>query len=293
MNVMSEAARFVQPAGDAWLRVCGVWAISPYAKCSFRCVYCNAEAQGDSLPDSRFKDRVLSGLADLADGAIVGIGVTSDAYPPVEHEHRLTRWLIETLTAAHVKFRIITKGTLVLRDLDLLVDNPCLTDVTVSISTHDADLVRRYEPGAPSYEDRLATAFSLADAGIRVVVGAAPWIPDVTDAARIVSDVGGRTLIVFSAIDLGDRAEYYRQQVGLRTVASAQRAFGKQLTQSGINLAYLRQAACFPRSPDVWWLRPPGTVGADNVFVVMTDADLPILLSAAELMADAAVARAV
>jgi hypothetical protein len=284
---MSDSARFIQPVGDVWMRVCGVWAVSPYPKCSFRCVYCNAEAQGDSIPDPRFKARVERGLADLEEGAIVGIGVSSDAYPPAEEEHRLTRWLIETLTGAHVKFRIITKGTLILRDLALVAGNPYLTDVSVSVSTHDAELVRRYEPGAPTYEERLATAFALAEAGIPVALGAVPWIPGVTDAARIVADVAGRLRVIFSAIDLGERSEQDRQLIGLRTIASAQRVFGKQFTQAEVNLAFLRTAASFPRSPRVWWLRPPGTVSAENVFRVMTDADLPVLLSAAEAAADA------
>lgn len=255
-------------------------------------MYCNAEAQGDSQPDPRFKERIQDGLADLEPDAIVGIGVSSDAYPPPEADHGLTRWLIETLTRERVMFRIVTKGTTVLRDVDLLAGNPYLSDVCVSVSTHDPELVRRHEPGAPTYEARLETAFALAKAGVTVGLGAVPWIPGVSDAHRIVADVGGRMRVIFSAIDLGERSQEDRQHIGLRTIASAQRVFGKQFTQGDVNLAYLRTAAAFPRSPNVWWLRPPGTVGAENVFVVMTEQDLPELLAAAEARVAASPPRA-
>lgn len=284
---VSETPRFFERAGDLWVKVCGVWAVSPYPRCSFRCVYCNAEAQGDSQPHPRFKERLTAGLSGLAPDAVVGIGVTSDAYPPIERQLGLTRWLIQELTRAGVRFRIITKGTAVLRDLDLLVGNACLSDVCVSVSTHDRELVRSNEPGAPTYEERLDTALALADAGITVSVGVAPWIPGVTDASRIVSDVGGRVRVIFGAIDLGERAAEERRTMGLRAITSARRVYGKQFRQADVNLAYLRAAAAFPRSPDVWWLRPPGTVGADNVFVVMTEDDLPVLLAEAEAEAEA------
>src|SRR5262245_41844746 len=138
---------------------CGMWSLTPYDKCEFRCVYCVTRVQGasklsaplaDLLPDLRRRlDRVPG-------EELVIIGAFSDGYPPVEEELGVTRRVVEELIRRERRFVIVTKGRTVLRDLDLLsrVRNRC--KVQISISSVDDDVLRRLDPAAPSGTERFA-----------------------------------------------------------------------------------------------------------------------------------------
>jgi hypothetical protein len=90
----------------------------------------------------------------------IAIGTATDPYQPAEGRFRITRRCLEVLAAAANPCSITTKGTLIVRDLDVLQSLTAVTQVSVHMSliTRDRDLWRRIEPGAPSPENRLHTS---------------------------------------------------------------------------------------------------------------------------------------
>src|SRR5215468_7128212 len=102
---------------------CGMWSLTPYDKCDFRCLYCCTKVQGTSKPaiaPDEFLPQLRQHLNDAPWLDLVIVGAFCDAYPPAEDRYGLTRQALEELTRRKRRFVICTKGTSVLRDLDLL-----------------------------------------------------------------------------------------------------------------------------------------------------------------------------
>jgi DNA repair photolyase len=171
--------------------------INPYRGCSHACTYCSARPTHEYLgldPGTEF-DRVIVVkvnaverlAAELAPkrwaGDAVAMGTNTDPYQPAEGKYGLTRGIVETLAAAANPFSILTKSTLVLRDLDLLADAARRTDVELcfSIGTLDDDVWRATEPGTPRPVKRLEAVARLNEAGIRCGVLVAPVLPGLSD----------------------------------------------------------------------------------------------------------------
>jgi DNA repair photolyase len=144
-------------------------------------------------------------LAETAPGRWAGnriaMGTNTDPYQKAEGKYRLTRGIIEVLTERQNPFSILTKSTLVLRDLDVLTEAAARTDVVVdlSIPTLDEDVWRRTEPGAPHPRQRVEAVRRLNEAGISSGVLIAPVLPGISDrpdqlraVAEAVVDAGAR-----------------------------------------------------------------------------------------------------
>jgi DNA repair photolyase len=114
---------------------------------------------------------------------VVVIGAATDPYQPAEGRYRLTRGCLEALAEVRNPFGIITRGPLVVRDLDVLVHAARRADVhvTFSIPTLDEDVWRRTEEGAAPPRARLKALKKLVDAGINAMVGMAPILPGLSD----------------------------------------------------------------------------------------------------------------
>ena len=185
--VAAPAAPLVQE-----IPACGVLSVNPYLACDIRCVYCVTGAQGRSRP--RFEADTVREQLRCELGAkghrqrLVGLGTLCDAYPSVEPELGITRIVLDELTQLEWPVTVVTKGVGIRRDIDLLLGGR--GHVTVSLSTLDRDAAARLEPGAPTPAERLDLVRDLADAGVRVRLSVAPWIPGVTDIAAIVRRVG-------------------------------------------------------------------------------------------------------
>jgi DNA repair photolyase len=167
--------------------------INPYRGCEHGCSYCYARPTHSYLnlsPGIDFETRIVAkvnaaerlreslcapGYAPLA----LNIGSATDAYQPAERRLGITRSLIEVLAEARHPFSIITKSSLVERDLDLIAPLAAerLAAVYVSITTLDAELARRLEPRAAAPHRRLRTLETLARAGVPVGVSVSPVIP--------------------------------------------------------------------------------------------------------------------
>jgi DNA repair photolyase len=131
--------------------------------------------------------KMLALLAELSAKnyrpAPVALGINTDAYQPIERQLKLTRRLLEVLHQTRHPVSIVTKSSLIERDLDLLTsmakDN--LIHISISITTLNSDLARRLEPRAAATKRRLQTLAILTQAGIPVSVLIAPLIPVLND----------------------------------------------------------------------------------------------------------------
>jgi DNA repair photolyase len=171
--------------------------VNPYAGCEHGCVYCFARpshAYHDLSPGLDFETRILAKAnapeqlrRELSARSYacepIAIGVNTDAYQPAERELRITRQLLETCLAFRQPVVLITKSTLILRDLDILSEmaSRSLVRASISVTTLDDELKRRLEPRAAGPGARLGAIRKLADAGIPVSVMAAPVIPRIND----------------------------------------------------------------------------------------------------------------
>lgn len=171
--------------------------INPYRGCEHGCIYCFARPSHAWLGMSAgldFETRLVARPdapdvleADLRKPgyrpATIAIGTNTDAYQPIEKDHGIMRACLQVLQRFNHPVGIVTKGTLVERDIDILSDMAArgLSRVGISLTTLDADLSRRMEPRAPSPKRRLQTIERLSAAGIPVRVLTSPLIPGLTD----------------------------------------------------------------------------------------------------------------
>ena len=171
--------------------------INPYRGCEHGCSYCYARPSHSYLglsPGLDFETRLIAkrGLKDrliheLASPryrpGLLALGTVTDAYQPLDRELRLTREVLEVLYDCHHPVALVTKGSGVERDIDLLAPmaGRHLAGVYVTVTTLDAELARRMEPRAAAPWRRLRTIRTLADAGIPVGVSVSPQIPFIND----------------------------------------------------------------------------------------------------------------
>ena len=176
------------------------WTVNPMRGCSHACRYCFARPTHEYLDldsgndfDSQIvvKTNVAAVLRkELARRSWkrepVALGTNTDPYQRAEGRYRLMPGIIRALTESGTPFSILTKGTLLRRDLPLLTLAAQKVDVHVSISLaiHDADLQKQLEPGTPSPRARLDLIRAVRDAGLDCGVLVAPVIPFLTDGAK-------------------------------------------------------------------------------------------------------------
>lgn len=171
--------------------------INPYRGCEHACIYCFARpthAYWDMSPGLDFETRLIakpnapSKLREELDKpgykvSPIALGVNTDAYQPLERERRITRELLEVLLEYRHPVSIITKGALILRDLDLLSElaNQGLCSVRISLTSLSNDLKRRMEPRTAAPATRLKMIEQLTGVGIPTGIILGPVIPFVND----------------------------------------------------------------------------------------------------------------
>jgi DNA repair photolyase len=127
-------------------------------------------------------------------GHHVALGTNTDPYQRCEGRYRLTRGVVETLAEAGNSFSVLTKGTLVTRDLDLYAEaarRGVCTGVSMSIPTLDEQVWRDSEPGTPHPRARMEAIAALAEAGVPTGVMIAPIIPGMSDDRTQLDEVVG------------------------------------------------------------------------------------------------------
>jgi DNA repair photolyase len=183
-EVRPEAARSVIARNDS-PDIPFEQSINPYRGCEHGCVYCYARpshAYVDLSPGIDFETRLFykADAAQLLRAELarpgyqckpIMLGANTDPYQPIEKRLQVTRSILQVLVETRHPFNVLTKGTLVLRDLDLLQPMAAagLARVYISLTTLDAELKRTLEPRAASPNARLRAVAALAAAGIPVV----------------------------------------------------------------------------------------------------------------------------
>lgn len=171
--------------------------INPYKGCEHGCSYCFARpthAYLDLSPGLDFESKIFTKprAAELLRQSlgkrgyrpeVIALGANTDAYQPVERRLGITREILEVLHAHRHPLAIITKSSLIERDIDILAPmaRANLVKVYVSVTTQDRELSRRLEPRAASPSRRLQTVETLSRAGIPTGVLMAPIIPVLND----------------------------------------------------------------------------------------------------------------
>lgn len=181
------------------------WSLNPYMGCVHRCTFCYVRAfeqRADRPSDDRYGTtiRVKTNVAEVLDrelsrrsweGDVVAIGAATDPYQPAEGRYRLTRACLETLARHSNPLRIITRGPMIVRDLDVLQSaaSRASVAVTFSIPTLDEDVWRRTEPSTAHPRQRLRALKALVDGGVRASVGMAPILPGISDRPEQLAEV--------------------------------------------------------------------------------------------------------
>ena len=171
--------------------------LNPYRGCEHGCIYCFARPTHSYLglsPGLDFESRLFAKVnapellrRELAKPGYVpehiAIGVNTDAYQPCERERGITRQVLEVLSECRHPAGLITKSSLIERDIDLLAPMAAkgLACAAITLTTLDAQIARTLEPRAAAPMRRLRTIRTLTDAGIPVSVSVAPIIPFVTE----------------------------------------------------------------------------------------------------------------
>lgn len=174
------------------------YTINAYRGCAHACVYCFARPTHEHLglgAGEDFERRIVVKVnavervrAELASPRWarepIAMGTNTDPYQPAEGRYRLTRGIIEALLERDNPFSILTKSTMIVRDLDLLEGGARrgLVRASMSIGTLDPEVARTTEPGAPPPARRLAALARLAEAGIPTGVLVAPILPGLSDS---------------------------------------------------------------------------------------------------------------
>ncbi|MFY9578132.1 MAG: radical SAM protein [Gaiellaceae bacterium] len=174
------------------------WSLNPYMGCVHRCTFCyvrHFERRSDRPSDDRYGTsiRVKTNIAEVLrrelaraswDHEHVAIGAATDPYQPAEGKYRLTRACLETLRDASNPFSIITRGPMIVRDVDVLVEasKRASVAVTFSVPTLDEEVWRKTEPSTAHPRQRLRALKQLVDAGVKAGVGMAPILPGISDS---------------------------------------------------------------------------------------------------------------
>ncbi|WP_350347443.1 Rv2578c family radical SAM protein [Agromyces sp. G08B096] len=184
------------------------WTINPYRGCSHACAYCFARPTHEYLDLDAGDDFdrqiiVKVNVAEVLRKELakpswrhehVALGTNTDPYQRAEGRYALMPGIIEALAASGTPLSILTKGTLLRRDLPLLTDaaQHVPVDLAMSIAVYDHDLQQSVEPGTPSTKARLQTVTAVREAGFDCGVFLMPILPYLTDTRAHLDDAIGR-----------------------------------------------------------------------------------------------------
>jgi DNA repair photolyase len=204
------------------------YTINLYRGCSHGCIYCDSRSkcyQIDDFDNIQIKQNAIDLLhqelrSKKARGTI-GFGSMNDCYMPLEATHQLSRRALEIVRLHRFPVHIITKGTLVTRDIDLLQDiSKIYAAVSITITTTSDQLGQKIEPNAPLVSQRFAALQQLAEAGIYCGITLMPVIPFITDTEENIRQIvtkarqaGAKYIIGGFGMTLreGNREYFYKQ----------------------------------------------------------------------------------
>ena len=179
------------------------WALNPYRGCTHACEYCYARkyqrhlelGAGDEFSSFILVKRNLPAVLHREvtraswQHELVAVGTATDPYQPIEGHYKITRQCLEILDASNTPFSIVTKGPMVVRDLDVLLraTGRAGCQVFVSIPSVETDAWSRLEPGTASPQQRLRAVRHLVEAGVDAGVLMMPLVPGITTTPDSIS----------------------------------------------------------------------------------------------------------
>jgi DNA repair photolyase len=171
--------------------------LNPYTGCEHRCIYCYASSYVKNFFNCRPKKNLIPRLKDEArrlNGDLISISNSSDPYPSIEENLKLTRSCLEILSKSNCRVQIITKSSLVSRDVDILKRMKAM--VAITITTSNDELSKKLEPNAPLSSQRIEAVKSLIESNIPVAVRIDPIIPFLNERQKklikILASIGVR-----------------------------------------------------------------------------------------------------
>jgi DNA repair photolyase len=191
---------------DSWFLL--DYSLNPYLGCSFNCLYCYIRGShygGDTTHKLQVKanaaeilKKQLKRRAKKGEYGLIGIASATEPYPEIEKELKLTREILQIIARFKFPVSILTRSTLVLRDMDILkkIDENAIlppdlkfklrggTIISFSFSTPDEKLAKIFEPNAPSPKERLETMKKFKAAGFRTGVCFMPVLPFLSDSPK-------------------------------------------------------------------------------------------------------------
>ncbi len=199
-----------------------------YRGCQHQCIYCDSRSECYQIEDFNHQVLVKANARELLEKELarkrikgtIGTGSMNDPYMPLESKIKLTQDVLRIIARYGFGVHIITKSTLVLRDIDLLkAISKRYAAVTFTITTVDDGLSRKLEPGAPLSSERFKAIKILADHGIYTGISMMPVLPFIEDTeeniTRIVQmavQAGAKYIIPAFAVTLRDRQRDYFYQ---------------------------------------------------------------------------------
>jgi DNA repair photolyase len=184
------------------------WSINPYRGCEFGCKYCYARYTHEfmELRDPLSFERLIflkqnaawlleQELRHIDPADEIALGTATDPYQPIERRAKITRSLLEVFSRRQGHhLGIVTKSTLITRDIDLLTEIARRNTLTVhiTITTPNAELARLLEPRAPRPDLRFQTVKRLREAGLRTGILCCPLLPGITDTEAAIDAMAGR-----------------------------------------------------------------------------------------------------
>lgn len=200
------------------------WTVNPYRGCSHACVYCFARPSHSYLDLNTGEDFdrqlvVKVNVAEVLRAEVrkpswqrhaVALGTNTDPYQRAEGKYALMPGIIDALAGSGTPFSILTKGTLLRRDLARIADAAKVVPVSVamSIAIYDDELQQSIEPGTPTTAARLATVTAVRDAGLDCSVFLMPILPFLTDTTAHLDEAmrrakqAGASSVVYTALYL-------------------------------------------------------------------------------------------
>ena len=203
-----------------------------YRGCQHQCIYCDSRSEcyqienfSDILVKTNAIELLENELRRKRVKGTIGTGSMNDPYMPLEATHNLTGRALQVIAAHAFPVHIITKGTLVLRDLPVLQDIArTYAAVSMTITTADDELGRQVEPGAPRPSERFAALEKLSAAGIITGITMMPILPFIEDNPENIrlivqkaANHGAKYILAAFGVTLRDRQrEYFYQQLERR-----------------------------------------------------------------------------
>lgn len=275
---------------------CQRWIVEPYIGCSHRCIYCSMDTQGKSKPimdlanfeESLIRDILaINAIPDTPDaGTEILLSLLTDPYVPEDVGFGLTRRAIEVFNKINQPFKIITKGSGVIRDIDLLRNNP-LAEVCFGLICDDDAQISKIEPSVDPPSKRISVVNQLHNAGVNVSLNLAPWIPGISHIPSLLAKLPPNIPVSVVPLDYHElvNASYLQsnssfiyhadgrlselvKEIRSRGIGkSALRVYSKRWSQKEINDLYADEFQnLHKRYRNIFWSSPPEWQGSKSPF---------------------------